>query len=64
MLTQRTPEELRAFCASRLTGYKQPRLVHLVTELPRNALGKVLRPQLEEWARAQRDGGETTSGRP
>jgi malonyl-CoA/methylmalonyl-CoA synthetase len=58
------PEELRAFCASRLTGYKQPRLVHLVTDLPRNALGKVLRPQLEEWARAQRDGGETTSGRP
>jgi len=35
-----------AFSADRLASYKRPRLVRFVDELPRNALGKVLRDQL------------------
>jgi malonyl-CoA/methylmalonyl-CoA synthetase len=37
---------LRAFLADRLAPYKQPRLVHAVGELPRNALGKVQKHRL------------------
>ncbi len=42
--------ELRAFLADRLAPYKQPRLLHAVEVLPRNALGKVQKHRL-------RDGG-------
>jgi fatty-acyl-CoA synthase len=33
--------ELRAFCRSRLAGYKVPKAIAVVDDLPRNALGKV-----------------------
>jgi len=39
-------EELIAFAAQRLAGYKRPRVVRIVEELPRNALGKVLKHAL------------------
>jgi len=39
-------EELLAFAADRLAGFKRPRLVHYVDALPRNALGKVMKHQL------------------
>ena len=39
-------DDLRAHCAGLLASYKQPRLVRVVDELPRNALGKVVRSQL------------------
>jgi malonyl-CoA/methylmalonyl-CoA synthetase len=42
--------ELRAFLAERLAAYKHPRLVHRVTALPRNALGKVQRHRLRDGA--------------
>jgi malonyl-CoA/methylmalonyl-CoA synthetase len=38
---------LIAFAAARLATYKRPRAVHLVTGLPRNALGKVIRAALK-----------------
>jgi malonyl-CoA/methylmalonyl-CoA synthetase len=41
-----TEEELAEFGASTLAAYKRPRLVHIVEELPRNSLGKVVRSQL------------------
>ena len=41
-----TVEALRAFSDGMLAPYKQPRLVRVVDELPRNALGKVVRSQL------------------
>jgi acyl-coenzyme A synthetase/AMP-(fatty) acid ligase len=44
-----TPEKLaalRAFLADRLAPFKQPRLVHAVGALPRNALGKVQKHRL------------------
>jgi malonyl-CoA/methylmalonyl-CoA synthetase len=37
---------LSEFAATRLAPYKCPRLVHVVAELPRNALGKVVRAEL------------------
>jgi fatty-acyl-CoA synthase len=45
------PEELITYTRGRLAGFKVPKRVHLVDELPRNASGKllkrVLRDQLE-----------------
>lgn len=41
-------DELIAFCASRLAGYKKPKRVELVPELPKNAAGKVLKRVLRE----------------
>ncbi len=41
-----TAEDLARFTQSTLAPYKRPRLVHVVDELPRNALGKVVRSQL------------------
>ncbi len=40
------PEELRAFVADHLAGFKRPRIVHLVDALPRNAMGKVTKSAL------------------
>lgn len=42
---------LTAFATERLAAYKRPRLVHYVAELPRNALGKVLKHELGTWRR-------------
>ena len=41
-------EEVDAFCRPRLAGYKIPRLIRLMPELPHNATGKVLKPRLRE----------------
>ena len=38
--------DLTEYAATRLAPYKCPRLVHVVAELPRNALGKVVRAEL------------------
>lgn len=37
---------LRAFCRERLASYKVPKEIHLVAELPKNALGKTVKPEL------------------
>jgi acyl-CoA synthetase (AMP-forming)/AMP-acid ligase II len=39
-------EALLAFAAERLAAYKRPRAVQLLDELPRNALGKVVKGEL------------------
>lgn len=41
------PAELRAFLAGRLAAYKRPREIRFLDALPRNAMGKVRRPQLQ-----------------
>jgi acyl-CoA synthetase (AMP-forming)/AMP-acid ligase II len=41
-------EALIAFCGERLAGYKRPRSVDFVRELPRNAGGKILKRVLRE----------------
>jgi long-chain acyl-CoA synthetase len=42
------PDELVAFARERLAGYKLPRLIELVDDLPRTASGKVLKRALRE----------------
>lgn len=39
-------EEILAHCESKQARYKLPRAVHFATELPRNAMGKVIKAQL------------------
>lgn len=41
-------EELLEFCRSRLASYKKPARVQFVPELPKNAVGKVLKYVLRE----------------
>jgi fatty-acyl-CoA synthase len=41
-----TGEELVAFCRERLARFKVPQHVHLVDELPRNSMGKVVKSRL------------------
>ena len=41
-----TKDELRTFCKKQLAGYKVPRHVEFRTELPKSAVGKVLRREL------------------
>ncbi len=50
--TSASSDELIAFCAERLAGYKKPRSVDFVDELPRDAAGKLLKRKLREpyWA--------------
>jgi malonyl-CoA/methylmalonyl-CoA synthetase len=39
-------EALKTWCAEKLSEYKQPRRLQLMKTLPRNALGKVVKPEL------------------
>jgi O-succinylbenzoic acid--CoA ligase len=41
-----TADELRAYCAARLAGFKVPKAVQFADRLPRTASGKLLRRQL------------------
>jgi fatty-acyl-CoA synthase len=41
-----TPGELIQYCRERLASFKKPRAVILVTELPKNAAGKILKREL------------------
>jgi long-chain acyl-CoA synthetase len=43
-------EEITAFCRTSLTGYKCPREIRFVEQLPRNASGKVLKRELRATA--------------
>lgn len=45
---QVTDEELDVFCRERLASYKIPRMFEVREELPKTAVGKVLRRQLQE----------------
>lgn len=46
--------ELREFCASRLSDYKVPETFSFIDVLPRNAAGKILKPELRALAPASR----------
>lgn len=39
-------EDVQAHCAVQLTGYKRPRKIHFVDELPKSPIGKILRREL------------------
>jgi len=44
--THASPEQLREHCLTSLADYKVPRQWHVVESLPRNATGKVVKPEL------------------
>jgi acyl-CoA synthetase (AMP-forming)/AMP-acid ligase II len=48
------PEELAEFAAARLAGYKRPRTIVVIDEVPRVATGKLMRRALRERALAAR----------
>lgn len=42
------PDQLQTWARERMTGYKAPRRVVVVDELPRNPIGKLMRRQVRE----------------
>ncbi len=42
--------ELKTFCQERLAGYKRPKVIHIVADLPRTGIGKVARRVVREHA--------------
>lgn len=55
-------EELRTFLRTQLSGYKLPRALTLVEEIPRNATGKAQYPKAKEIALADRGRTDQTAG--
>ena len=55
--TPATEQQLIDFCTAQLAGYKKPRSVDFVDELPRDAAGKLLKRKVREryWAAAGRN---------
>lgn len=43
-----TEAQVREFCKTHLTGYKQPKVVEFRTELPKTPVGKILRRELRD----------------
>ena len=43
-----TDVEVREFCRTNLTGYKQPRIIEFRTEMPKTPVGKILRRELRD----------------
>ncbi|MBN3814004.1 AMP-binding protein [Paraburkholderia sp. Ac-20347] len=41
-----TPDELAAYCKTRMAAYKYPRIVTIIDELPKTVTGKILRREL------------------
>ncbi len=48
-----TAEELRAFAKEHLAAYKVPKEIQFLAELPRNAMGKVVKPELKQKLQAR-----------
>ena len=51
-----TEEEIAAHCKKTLAPYKVPKIVEFIEELPKSAVGKVLRRELKEMDRKKREG--------
>ncbi len=43
-----TSDDIAAFCSDRIAGYKKPRRVEFVSELPQNSIGKIDKKSLRE----------------
>ena len=43
-----TEVQVREFCKTNLTGYKQPKVVEFRAELPKTPVGKILRRELRD----------------
>ena len=53
-----TEEELIAFCRERLAAYKAPKMVEFREDLPKSAVGKVLRKALRAQEAEKRKKGK------
>ncbi len=51
-------EEVVAYCKEKLAAYKVPKQIEFVDELPKSAIGKVLRRELREMEEKRAKGGE------
>jgi long-chain acyl-CoA synthetase len=47
-----TEDALKAFCRDKLTGYKRPKYIEFRDSLPKSNVGKILRRNLRDEARA------------
>ncbi len=47
-----TANDIKNFCRTELTGYKQPKIIEFRTELPKSNVGKILRRELRDPAPA------------
>jgi long-chain acyl-CoA synthetase len=43
-----TAADIKAHCKDELTGYKRPKVIQFVDELPKTNVGKILRRELRE----------------
>ena len=43
-----SPDVLRSWCKERLAPYKIPTMIELVSDLPRNIMGKVVKPEVQK----------------
>jgi len=43
-----TPEEIMEWCKGKIAGYKRPRTVSIINELPKNPTGKILKRELRD----------------
>jgi long-chain acyl-CoA synthetase len=43
-----TESDVREYCRANMTGYKQPKVIEFITELPKTAVGKILRRELRD----------------
>jgi len=50
------PDEVKQYCREKLAAYKVPREIEFIDELPKSAVGKILRRQLRELDREKREG--------
>ncbi|HQI01502.1 MAG TPA: long-chain fatty acid--CoA ligase [Deltaproteobacteria bacterium] len=50
-----TAEELISYCKAKLTAYKVPTEVEFISELPKSAIGKILRRELRDMDRKKRE---------
>ena len=43
-----TEDQVRTYCRANMTGYKQPKVIEFKAELPKTAVGKILRRELRD----------------
>jgi Acyl-CoA synthetases (AMP-forming)/AMP-acid ligases II len=60
---ERDSDAVIAACRARMAGYRVPKRVEWVDELPRNAYGKVLKRQLRERFSTSEAGATASGGR-
>lgn len=46
---QVTEDEIIQFCKERMAGYKRPKSVDFVSELPKSSVGKILKKEINKW---------------